>query len=124
MTVQKFHAPRSAGRGVVTFAQYGRPMTNDEFPYTAKRRVDQLIETLVPLVERDPEQEIRGIAVPMLEAVFDCLSTELKGDPVADAMVGVYQHEASTGEPVRAADALLVARQLAAVIGPAPIVIA
>jgi hypothetical protein len=38
--------------------------------------------------------------------------------------VGAYAHEIETGEPVRAVDAFLVARQIDAAIGPYPIVIA
>ena len=53
-----------------------------EYPYEAKRRVIALIETLEPIVQRDPEQEIRGIAVPVLEATLDVLRRTLGSDPV------------------------------------------
>jgi hypothetical protein len=99
-------------------------MGSDEFPYDAKRRVEALIETLEPLVKRDPEQEIRGVAVPVLEATIEVLKAALPNDPVVAAVVGAYAHEIETGEPVRAVDALLVARQINAAIGPAPIGIA
>jgi hypothetical protein len=97
---------------------------SDDFPYEAKRRVVALIETLEPTVKRDPEQEIRGVAVPVLEATIEVLKSALPDDPVVTAVIGAYAHEIETGEPVRAVDALLVARQIDAAIGPYPIVIA
>jgi hypothetical protein len=97
---------------------------SDDFPYEAKRRVVALIETLEPMVKRDPEQEIRGVAVPVLEATIEVLKSALPDDPVVTAVIGAYAHEIETGEPVRAVDALLVARQIDAAIGAYPIVIA
>jgi hypothetical protein len=44
--------------------------------------------------------------------------------PIVTAVVGAHAHEIETGEPVRAVDALLVARQIDAAIGPYPIAIA
>lgn len=99
-------------------------VSSREFPYEAKRRVVALIETLEPMVKRDPEQEIRGVAVPVFEAALDVLKSALPHDPVVAAVVGAYAHEIETGEPVRAVDALLVARQIDAAIGPYPIVVA
>jgi hypothetical protein len=99
-------------------------MPQAEYPYEAKRRVDALIQTLEPLAERDPEQEVRGIAVPVLEATLEFLRGALPDDRVVQAVVGAYAHEIETGEPVRVVDALLVARQINAGIGPAPFAIA
>lgn len=99
-------------------------MPDEDFPYEAKRRVQALIETLAPMVARDPEQEIRGVAVPVLEATLDVLKSAMPDDPVVAAVVGAYQHEIDTGEPVRAVDALLVAKQIDAAIGDRPIAIA
>lgn len=99
-------------------------MTEREYPYDAKRRVVALLETLEPIVQRDPEQEIQGIAVPVLEATLDVLKRALQDDPVVVAVVGAYEHEISTGEAVRAVDALLVAKQIDAAIGPYPLTIA
>ena len=99
-------------------------MTEREYPYEAKRRVVALLEALGPASQRDPEQEIRGIAVPVLEATLDVLKGTLQDDPVVLAVVGAYEHEIATGEPVRAVDALLVAKQIDAAIGPYPLVIA
>ena len=76
-------------------------MADDSYPYEAKRRVQALIETLEPMVKRDPEQEIRGIAVPVLEATLDELRSSLPDDRVVQAVVGAYAHEIETGEPSR-----------------------
>ena len=100
------------------------PVPEKEYPYDAKARVGALLETLGPIVQRDPEQEIRGIAVPVLEATLEVLKRALPDDPVVVAVVGAYEHEISTGEPVRAVDALLVAKQIDAAIGPYPLTIA
>ncbi|MCP3911835.1 MAG: hypothetical protein GY713_12870 [Actinomycetia bacterium] len=83
-----------------------------DYPYEAKRRVEALIETLEPLVAKDSEQEIRGIAVPVFEATLDVLKEALPDDPVVQKVIGAYELEFETGEPVRAVDALLVARQV------------
>ena len=99
-------------------------MPDQEYPYDAKARVGALLETLGPIIERDPEQEIRGIAVPVLEATLEVLKRALPDDPVVVAVVGAYEHEISSGEPVRAVDALLVAKQIDAAIGPYPLTIA
>jgi hypothetical protein len=79
----------------------------------AWRKVDALVKTLTQLMERDPEQEVQGIAVPVLAEVIELARSFVPDDPV----VGVIQNiispefiEADTS--VRAADALLVAIQL------------
>jgi hypothetical protein len=112
----------SASRLIVS--EYGSTVARSDYPYEAKRRVEALIETLEPLVKRDPEQEIRGVAVPVFEATLEELRNALPNGPVVQAVVGAYAHEIETREPVRAVDALLVARQIDAAIGPFPITIA
>ena len=91
-----------------------------DYPYEAKRTVQALIEVLEPFVECDPEQEIRGIAVPLVEAGFDAVRAALPGDPVVVALVVPCANGLETGEPVRFADALLVASQLDAALGEPP----
>jgi hypothetical protein len=66
-----------------------------DYSYKAKDRIEALVRSLRTMVERNPEQEVRGQAVISPEAIED-------------------------GEPIRAADALLVAEQLDAAIGPWP----
>lgn len=84
-----------------------------------------LIETLEPLTKRDPEQEVQGIALPVLDAVIEAARSARPDDPVVQAARGIITPEQiASGEPVRAADALLVAKQLDAAIGAYPLVIA
>lgn len=95
-------------------------MYDDEYPYKAKERVVSLIETLTTLTNRDPEQEVTGIALPMLDAVIEAIKDSIGRDnPVVQAAAGVISPETiEAGEPIRAADALIVAKMLDAEIGP------
>jgi hypothetical protein len=97
----------------------------DSYPYKAKHKIVALVETLESLTKRDPEQEVQGIALPVLGAVFEAVRTALPDDPVVEAVRDIVSPEqVASGEPVRAADALLVAKQLDAAIGAYPLVIA
>lgn len=117
--------PGRAPRKVVGHDWYTLGMDEDGFPYEAKRRIVALVKTLTVLVQRDPEQEVQGMALPVLEAVLDEVKRVRSHDPVVAAVLGLISVEAiSAGEPVRAADVLLVAEQLDAAIGKYPIVIA
>lgn len=90
----------------------------DGYPYDAHRKVKALIETLEALTKRDPEQEVQGIALPVLDAVIESVRAALPDDPVVDAVRGIVSAEQiALGEPVRAADALLVAKQLDVAMG-------
>jgi hypothetical protein len=92
-----------------------------EYPYDAKGRIEALTETLETLTSRDPEQEVRGIAVPVLDAVIESVRRVRPNDVVVEAVWNVLSPEQiEAGEPVRAADALLVAKHLDAAIGPYP----
>jgi hypothetical protein len=74
------------------------------------------------LVERDPEQEVQGIALPVLDAVIEAVRLARPDDPAVKAARSVISPEQmESGEPVRAADALLVARQLDTAIGTYPL---
>jgi hypothetical protein len=84
-----------------------------------------LIETLEPLTKRDPEQEVQGIALPVLDAVIEAARVARPDDPVVQSARGIITpQQIESGEPVRAADALLVAKQLDAAIGAYPPVVA
>ena len=83
------------------------------------KRVIALIASLEKLVERDPEQEVQGMAIPVLDATLGAIKAAMPNDPVVAATVEVVSADViGAGEPVRAADMLLVARQLDAAIGP------
>lgn len=92
------------------------------YPTKAKDRVEALIETLTMLTNRDPDQEVSGIAVPVLDAVLDAIKDDIGRDnPVVQSVAGIISPEMiESGEPLRAADALLCAKALDAEIGHRP----
>jgi hypothetical protein len=77
-------------------------------------RISRLREDLRLIVERDQEQEVRGIAIPVLDAVLGAARSFLPpGDPIVSAVRDVISPEViADGEPVRAIDAFIVATQL------------
>ena len=92
-----------------------------DYPYKAKERVEALIRTLRATVDQDGEQEVRGIAVPVLNAVVEEIKVALRDDPVVRTVSDVISPEAAAaGEPIRAVDALLIAEQLDAAIRRRP----
>ena len=95
------------------------------FPYEAKRQTVALVSTLEVLTKRDPEQEVQGIALPVLDAVIEMVREALPDNPIMAAARSIISAEQiASGEPVRAADALLVAKQLDAAIGHYPPLVA
>jgi hypothetical protein len=94
---------------------------DEGYPYPAKRQIVSLVETLETLTKRDPEQEVQSIALPVLDAVIESVREVLPDNPVVAAVRGILSPEQiALGEPIRAADALLVAKQLDAALGPEP----
>lgn len=68
---------------------------------------------LSEITRTDPEQEVRGIAVPALDAVVVGVRELLKDDVIASRVCDVISTEAfAEGEPIRAIDALLVVTTL------------
>jgi len=96
-----------------------------EYPYDARRKVDALIESMKSLIARDSEQEVRGIALAVVDAAINAVKTAKPDDPVVTTTSDLFSaDQIATGEGVRAADLLVVAEQLAAALGPYPITIA
>lgn len=96
-----------------------------DYPYDASRRVKALIETLQIMSMSDPEQEVQGIALPVLDATLAEIKRAIGPDPVVDTIEDIISPEViDRGEPVRAIDALLVAKQLDAAIGRPPVTFA
>lgn len=80
-----------------------------------------LKEHLAEISERDPEQEVKGMALPVLDAVIGAARQFVKeDDPVLYAVRDVVVEVAETGERIRAVDALWVVNQLQAAIAQAP----
>jgi hypothetical protein len=85
----------------------------------ARRRVAELRGSLEMMVTRDPEQEVQGIAIPVLDATIRDVKDQLSDDPVVQAMSDIISPEMiEAGETLRAVDALVVVRQLDAAIPP------
>lgn len=96
-----------------------------KYPYKAKERVQALIKSLETMIQRDPEQEVQGIALRVLDAALEDIKAALADDPVVAAVAGIISPETiEAGDPIRAVDALLVAQQLDAAIGSRPVVVA
>lgn len=90
----------------------------DDYPYAAKRHVQALIGSLRTLVARDPEQEVQGFALPVLDAALRIVKDSMPDNPVVVALVDLFSAEfIGAGEPVRAADMLVIAEQLDAALG-------
>lgn len=97
-------------------------MTDDDYPYEAKDRVEALIRSLTKLTARDPEQEVQGVALPVLDASLEAIKAAKPDDPVVSSVVEILSADFSgAGELIRAADMLIVVEQLDAAIGERPI---
>lgn len=96
------------------------PLTKNE----AHRRVAGLRKTLEAMVRRDPEQEVQGMALPVVDACFEAARQHLwEDDPLRRVATEVITPEMiadASNEPLRALDALLVAQQLEAALFEMP----
>src|SRR4051794_20852468 len=85
---------------------------------SARQRAWMLFRDLERISNQDAEQEVSGIAVPVLDALLDACKTFVGDDPVVQAIDGLMTPEAVEDGHVRAIDAALVVHQLAAALGP------
>ena len=69
---------------------------------------------LKPIVDRDPEQEVQGLALPIIDAVLAAARAHIpSGDPVLDLATELRTPESvDSDETVRAVDALIAAGQI------------
>lgn len=76
--------------------------------------VSRLHTQLGGIVARDQEQEVRGIALPVIDAVIAAARENmLLDDPVLAALPDLISPEAlAAGEPIRAVDAYLAVGQI------------
>jgi hypothetical protein len=77
-----------------------------------------LYRDLQAIAKRNPEQEVRGLAIPVLEACLTAFREHAGDDPVVAAIGGVMSPESIADGYIRAVDAAVVAGQLAIAIGP------
>lgn len=92
----------------------------------ANRLLERLHADLSAISKRDPEQEVQGLALPVLDAVLSGIRDDLlpPGHPVVRSLNDLISIESvESGEAVRAVDALLVVGQLLAAVGPPPPVV-
>lgn len=91
---------------------YADSMDADE----ARARLDSLRSLLREMISRDPEQEVRGIAIPVLDAIISASRDTIPRDDAIAAVVRdiIDPVAVAAGEidEVRAVDALLVVDQL------------
>lgn len=87
---------------------------------TARRRLKALRASLETLIARDPEQEVTGSALPVVDAVLSDVRAALVEDPVASTVREIISIEnaVSDGEPTRVADLLIIVDQLLAALPP------
>jgi hypothetical protein len=80
----------------------------------AREAVIRLRADLEQIVKRDQEQEVQGLALPVLDAVLgNAREHVLPEDPVLSALTDLISPETiEHGESIRALDAYLVAGQL------------
>ena len=96
-------------------------MTTSITRLDAQKRAKRLYRDLKQIVERDPEQEVQGIALPVLDACLSAIRSVAADDPVLSTVQDVISAETiANGDPVRAVDALVVVGQVIAVIGSPP----
>jgi hypothetical protein len=82
-------------------------------PREARNLLRALKASLRRIVERDPEQEVQGIALPVVDEVLRVARDVLPGHPVIARMEDIVSPEMiASGEPVRAVDALVVVDML------------
>lgn len=84
----------------------------------ARIRAWALYRQLEQIANRDGEQEVAGVAVPVLDALLTACRTYVADDPVAQAVDGLMTPEAVEDRQLRAIDAALVVHQLALALGP------
>lgn len=94
---------------------------DEDYPYTEKRQIDALVKSLRALQDRDPDQEVRGIALPVVDAVVTALKGRMPDNPVVHSLSDVISADMiGSGDTVRAADMLLAAEQLQAALPELP----
>ncbi len=101
-----------------TLNQTGTTITASMDLDDALGRLYTLSAHLGEISKRDPEQEVRGMALPVMDAVIVAAREHVPpGDPVLATITDVISPESvAAGEPVRAIDALLVVNQLASIL--------
>jgi hypothetical protein len=88
-------------------------------------QLHQLYLDLLAVIERDPEQEITGIALPVVDWILsasrDCLAERTATKALTNAMVDLISPiTIRDGDPIRALDTWLVVGQVLAAMAGRP----
>jgi hypothetical protein len=90
--------------------------------WQARSLLTTLRQDLQKIADRDPEQEVRGIAVPVLDAALSSIRELASDNAIVASVRDVISVEAiEEGEPVRAVDVLMVVTALLAVVPQPPV---
>jgi hypothetical protein len=63
--------------------------------------------SLQRIADRDPEQEVQGMALPVLDQVVSVARDALPGHPVIARLEVITPELVGSGEPIRAVDAMV-----------------
>jgi hypothetical protein len=86
-----------------------------------RAQVDQLLGLLQGITAKDQEQEVRGIALPVLDEILVQAREMFRDHPIIQRLYEVVSVETiREGEPVRAVDALQAVGAINAALGPKP----
>ena len=90
--------------------------------WQARSLLTTLRQDLQKITDRDPEQEVRGIAIPVLDAALSSIRELASDNTIMASIRDVISTEAiEEGEPVRAVDVLMVVTTLLAVVPQPPV---
>lgn len=99
-------------------ASVGDPVVDNGLMAALLDQLRQLRRDLKELVARDPEQEVGGLALPLIDSVLREARERLPSESSLPAqIVDLISPEAiEAGEPIRAAEALVIVGQLLAAL--------
>jgi hypothetical protein len=62
----------------------------NDCPYEAKRSIQAVISSTRALIQRDPEQEIQGIALAVADAAIEAVKAAKPDDPIVQSTASIY----------------------------------
>jgi hypothetical protein len=84
----------------------------------ARKRAWDTYKELRRISERDPEQEVQGLAVPVLDAVLKACAAHVPEDPAVARLDDLMSPAVFETGSLRAVDLAVVTHQLAQALGP------
>jgi hypothetical protein len=86
-------------------------------PHGARAQLDALTTTLNTVARHDPDREVQGVVVPVLDDAIDGISAARGESAVPRSIWNLVKFRPN--ESMRAADALVLVGQLSDSLGPA-----